>query len=287
MNRKYFSKQELYEEFVGAWQDKWAAVGRWFFVVSEWGVSVLNFPQGASYAYVKSGDKFKQIGRVTEEGIEIDYDEYLFGRGLYVGEVELPTKLEVLEVVEGKGIVGSRWEKRKVDNGMLGRLGFVKYEEGEEWKKEKRRYKIDLKSYRKFEVRGGEWEQVFELWEKKREELMREFYFRVGIGMAEKYPPRRKLAPSEWKEYVALLGQHVYWMEKMRDVQYEKEIRKMVWGSSGEYDYDEWEGFSFTDFSASIAGPISYLGLFRILMGDLSGALERYASKYTIPTPCL
>lgn len=288
--RRRFSKEYLYQHALalGSWQDKWSYFGCLFFTVGDWGISVISFPQSKGASYIKAGDLFIYVGDIGENGeIKVNYDERVFGEGHLVGVVEMPTLIEVVEVGrEEKGFVGTIWQKRVRDNGLLAREGFISYKEETVWEGAKRKFRIKLRGYKRYEVRGEEWARIFEQWEKKREELREEFFFKEGLPLAERFPPRRKLNSREWREYVVLLGEHLFFKRRMREIEEEREIKRLVWGREEEKE-DEWEGFSFVDSDDSTVGPLSIMGFFRFVAGDLRGVLERYVSEYAIPTPIL
>lgn len=293
MFRRRFSKEDLHQYalargILGSWQDKWSYFGRIFFTVGDWGISVISFPQSKGASYIKVGDLFIYVGDIGENGeIKVNYDERVFGEGHLVGVVEMPTLIEVVEVGrEEKGFVGTIWQKRVRDNGLLAREGFIRYKEETVWEGTKRKFRIRLRGYKKYEVRGELWEKIFEEWEKKRGELRREFFFKEGLPLAERFPPKRKLSPSEWREYVILLGEHFFFKRRMREIEEEREIKRLVWGREEERMDDEWWGFSIVD-SENIVGPISVIGLLRFIAGDLEGALDRRISEHSIPIPAL
>lgn len=285
--RRRFSKDYLYQCAFerGPWQEKWSKVGRLFFSFFGEGVAAISFPKSPSDSvYLKVGEEFIYLGRFNEHGeVEVYWDDIL-GRGNFVGWVELPTVLEVSE--SEKGIVGTEWRRVVRNNGALGKEGFIRYREWSEWEGRKVRFKIRLKGYRKYEVRGELWEKIFEEWEEKRRELMEEFFFKEGLPLAERFPPKRKLSPREWREYVVLLGEHSFFKRRMREIEEEREIKRLVWGREEERMDDEWWGFSIVD-SENIVGPISVIGLLRFIAGDLEGVLDRRISEHSIPIPAL
>ncbi|MEM0326925.1 MAG: hypothetical protein QW733_07855 [Desulfurococcaceae archaeon] len=294
---KYFTKEQLYvhadEKGVkGSWQDKWGYFGCLFFTLFEGGVALIDFPQSSSpNVYVKVGEEFFLVGNLNQQGdVEITYQEELFGKGEVIGYVELPSIIEVRSVEEGgKGIVGTEWLKKRENNGMLGKEKFIPYKEWERWEGKKVKFRIDLRKYKRYEVRGENWERMFEIWEEKRKDSEAEFFFRIGLKYADRFPPRRKLGAKEWREYVIMLGEHFHWLERIREEKEDRELRKLVWGRD-EIEENEWEGLSIYVPPISfvgISGPISLDGLLRFIQGDMSGVLERYISKYTVPIPCL
>lgn len=291
--RKRFNKKQMYEYarekgIKGPWQAVWSQFGGLFFTLFEGKLAVIKF-SSSPYVYLKVGEEFILLGKEDGEDGEIilEYPE-VFGRGYYVGEVELPTKMVLSEKKEG-GVVGTVWRREKKTNGALGKLGFVPYREWTEWVGEKRKFQVDLSSYRRFEVRGREWEEIFNKWESKKKDIEEEFYYRVGLRYAEKFPPRRRLSPEEWREYCIILGQHFYWLERQREEKEVGELRKIVWGREEEDEIDlPWYGFSIlTGDDSVIRGPLSLLGLLKFFAGDITGVLERYISKFSIPTPIL
>lgn len=294
LRKKYFTKEQLYQYALekgikGSWQDKWSQFGRFFFSMQDWGISVISFPQSKGASYIKAGDLFIYVGDIGENGeIKVNYDERVFGEGHLVGVVEMPTLIEVVEVGrEEKGVVGTIWQKRVRDNGLLAREGFISYKEETVWEGTRKKFGIKLRDYRRFEVRGEKWAGIFEQWEKKREEIRKEFFFKEGLPLAKRFPPKRKLSLDEWWEYTILLGEHAYWLREQKEMEEEKEMKRLIWGQE-ELNESEWDGFFVVHSdSDSILGPLSLNGFFRFLAGDLEGVLERYVSKYSIPTPVL
>lgn len=286
-----FTKQELYEKTPsGSWQDKWSQIGHIFLTLQEWGVAVLTFPSSGGI-YIKDGEDFIFLGRDEDYdgGYKIEYPLEIFGSGYFVGYVSLPTSITVVE--SSKGFVGTKWEKRECTC-RLEKEGLVlpSGKEKEEWVGRKVKFEILLRKYKRFAVRGKQWDETFVKWEEKKRQIRMNFFFRVGLQFVDRFPPKRPLAPSEYREYVAMLGEHMWWKRMQEQEREEEELIKNIWGNEnilGEYE----EGFHLItdDSDYSISGPLDVLAFLRFLASmDSDLVLERKPSPYvTYITPLL
>lgn len=286
-----FTKQQLYEKFpYGTWQEKWSRIGHIFVTLQEWGVAVLTFPSSGGI-YIKDGEDFIFLGRDEDYdgGYKIEYPE-IFGSGYFVGYVSLPTSITVVE--SSKGFVGTKWEKRECTC-RLEKEGLVlpSRKEKEEWVGRKVKFEILLGKYKRFAVRGKQWEETFVRWEEKKKQIRMDFFFRFGLQFVDRFPPRRHLAPSEYREYVAMLGEHMWWKKMQEQEREEEELIKNIWGKYenilGEY---EEEGFHLIDpvETDEINGPIEVLAFLKFLSsGNPFFVLNRRPSPYIIPPPLL
>lgn len=287
-----FSKQEMHEKFpYGTWQDKWSQIGHIFVTLQEWGVAVLSFNPSNEGLYLREGDTFLFLGRESEDGYKIEYPTEVFGSGDFAGYVYLPTVVTVSTTSTG-GFVGTEWEKR-VHISKLEKEGLVlPSSRKEEWVGRKVKFEILLGKYKRFAVRGKQWDETFVKWEDKKKEIRMDFFFRFGLQFVDRFPPTRVLSPKEYREYCSLIGEHMWWKKMQEREREEKELIKNIWGKYEENilgEYEE-EGFHLItdDSDYSISGPLDVLAFLRFLASmDSDLVLERRPSPYIIPTPLL
>lgn len=290
MFRKTFTKEELYATTSnGRWQDKWAETARLYITLKDWGCSIIRFNSESSpdVVYVRDGDTFTLIGQSSEDGYKVYYNPSVWGFGRFVGYVTLPTRMLVLE--DPKGFTGTIWKKRKKGHSRLEKEGLLPpqfFTSGDEWVGSKTRFVVRLKGYSRFPVYGKQWEETFVKWEEKKKQVQMDFFFRFGLQFVDRFPPRRHLAPSEYREYVAMLGEHMWWKNIQEQERWEEELIKNIWGKYenilGEY---EEEGFHLItdDSDYSISGPLDVLAFLRFLASmDPDLVLERRPSPYII-----